>query len=328
MRMLTCYKTLLPESIAGGIGQGGGHYWQTAVGIELQREIAKVLDCPLVLSPRPHGKDSFDRQPYDIPAMDFGITYMQLFEIPSRRPDGFVYSIVSDYIGMDGLLEDFLEQVRPNCMISFQYPLDPPKALDDLPQLGALPNLVEQCARHGCEVVYLPWFNVAPVEMYNGDKDITAMCTGKMSGTYPFRDAAYHHLESLGRSDIILSGNATGSIFKLSDAEYQDALSRCRYYVSGGIYDLQIPPKYYEVCNYGACLISHWMPMMEASGFVDGETYIQAETVKDVECLIADSDRWYDIGRAGRRMVQERHSIQRRAQDIATLYRKWEADNA
>ena len=87
MRMLTCFKTLPPESIAGGIGQGGGHYWQNAVGMDLQREIAAVLDCPLELSPRPHGQDSFDRQPYDIPPTDFALTYMQLFEIPRRRPD-------------------------------------------------------------------------------------------------------------------------------------------------------------------------------------------------------------------------------------------------
>jgi hypothetical protein len=325
MKALTCYKTLPPDSIAGGVGQGGGRYWELAVGLSLQRSIADVLDMPLEVCPRPHGIDSFDRHPYDIPDGDHDLAYLQLFEIPHRRPSGFVYSIISDYIGMEDVLEDFLSQVKPNVMISFQYPLEPPEDLPGLPQLGKLPKLVEQCGAHGCKVVYLPWFNAEFVDMYDGDKDITAMCTGKMSGTYPFRDMAYRHFEKLGREDIVISGNPTGSTFRLSDEEYRDCLSRCRYYVSGGIYDLQIPPKYYEVCNYGACLISPEMPMMEASGFVNGETYLKAETMDDVMRIIADPDRWREIGRAGWKMVQQRHSLPQRAWDIAELFKEWRA---
>ena len=317
MRLLSCYKTLQADNLtAGGIGQGGGGYWERDVGQLLQQELADVLDAECHTQPRPHGKDSFDRHPYEPLAGNYDIAYCQLFEIPTRRPADIVYSIVSDYIGMEDVLEDFLLQVEPDLMISFQYPMRPPVVIDGLPQLGRLPNLVEQCESHGCKVVYLPWFNTQNIPIYEQEKPIAGMCTGKMSGTYPFRDAAWRYMQAMNRPDVILSGNPTGSTFSLSDEDYRRSLATTRYYFSGGIYDIQIPPKYYEVCNYGACLVSPSMPMMEASGFVPHETYLPIESIHEIPEIL-ERDDWKRIAPAGQRMVHERHNIRQRAEDIA-----------
>jgi len=316
----TYYKVLPPDNrTAGGLGQGGGVWWTEIAGIELQREIARLMDVPLVLRDRPHGKDSFDTHDYPVEPGEFDVVYCQLFECPQQRPDGWVYTMVSDYIGMNGLLDAFLDRVRPDLVISLQYPLEPPEFLEALPQLGKLPNLVEQCRQYGARVEYLPWFNAVNIESYCVDKPIAAMCTGKMSGTYPFRDAAWRYLQELNRPDIVLSGNATGSTFSLSDEDYHKALAQARYYFSGGIYDLQIPPKYYEVCNYGACLVSPPMPMMQVSGFVAGQTYLPIHSVDEIP-MILQSDDWREIAIRGQHMVHKRHSITQRARDIIQIY--------
>lgn len=313
MRIVSYYKSLGPDQqTAGGIGQGGGLYWQEAVGRLLQMELARILKADGLCYARPHGRDSFDRQDYDVADGDFDIAYCQLFEVPRKRPARWVYSIISDYIGMEALLEDFLTRARPNLLISFQYPLVPPPGR---------PNLVTQCEAHNCRVVFLPWFNVSNEPIWLDEKDVAGMCSGKMGGTYPNRDAIYKYLETLGRSDILLSGNPHGSTFRLSDEQYQSALRRCRYYFSGGIYDIQIPPKYYEVLNYGACLVSHELPMMAEVGLVPNETYLRIRSVQEIPAIL-DSDRWRDIGKRGQRLAHERHNMTARAVQIAEIYRE------
>ena len=311
MKIISCYKELQKDNlIAGGIGQGGGGYWQNSVGIKLQSELAEILKAKLHLCPRVHGRDSFDRTDYE-PLMGFyDIAYCQLFEVPKHKPGKWVYSIISDYISMEGVLEDFLDRARPDVMISFQYPLTPP---------DGKPNLVEQCKRHDCQVVFLPWFNSINEPVSKVYRDISAMCTGKMGGTYPMRDRIYKYLESLKRNDIVLSGNPNGSTFRLDENSYRDSLRRCKYYITGGIYDIQIPPKYYEVCNFGCCLVSPELPMMKEAGFIDGETYIKINSVEEIPDIIA-SDKWQEIGRAGQKMVHKNHGIRARAKDIAKLW--------
>jgi len=323
MRLVSCYKVLAAnDQTNGGVGQGGGNYWTDAYGIALQQQIAKELGAEIVLSPRPHGANSFDGGDYDPPEGTADIAYVQLFECPKRRPADFVWTAISDYIGVYRQpFEVFLEKVKPNLVLSLQYPLDPPERIATVPQLGVLPNLVVQCAAHNCRVVYLPWFNVKNITEYNPNKTIAGMCTGKMSGTYPFRDAVWKYLRKMNRPDIVLSGNPTGSTFTLSDEEYRHALARTRYYFSGGIYDLQIPPKFYEVCNHGACLVSHHMPLMVASGFIPGETYVEIESVNQIP-MVLESDAWKTIAPAAQKMVHEKHSLEQRARDIVDVYRE------
>ena len=311
LKMATFYKKLPEDTIMGGLGQGGGNYWSNAVGVRLQIYLATALDAQLTMQSRPHGRDSYDRVDYE-PKGVYDIAYCQLFESPLTRPADWIYSIISDYLGMEACVEEFLDKTRPNLMISFQYPLDPPDGRS---------NLVEQCANYGCKVKFMPWFNESNVPWMGFDRNIAAMCTGKMGGTYPWRDRIYKYLEGLNRPDVVLSGNPSGSVFPLSTADYQNSLQHCRYYVTGGIYDIQIPPKYYEVCNYGATLVSPELPMMEEAGFVDGETYIKIESLEEIPDII-NSEAHRIVGPAGREMVQKRHSINARAEDIANAYKE------
>ncbi|HUV62405.1 MAG TPA: glycosyltransferase [Sedimentisphaerales bacterium] len=322
MRTLSCYKSGRAGKLEfGGVGLGGALYWQDVIGRELQKVIASELGAALVLNPYCGGRDNRDPVRYDVSSDGFDIAYLELFDTPSRRPADFVWSMISDYIGMEKEMEGFLASVKPNLLISLQYPLNPPEAIPHLPQLGKLPNLSEQCVAHGCKVVLLPWFNTQNRTEYNPNKMIPGMCTGRMGSTYPFRNAAWMFLQKLNRPDVILSGNPTGSTFSLSDEDYRRCLGLTKYYFTGGIYDLQIPPKVYEVMNYGACLVCHDMPMMEASGLIPGETYLPIESVEEIPAIL-ERDDWKEIAPKGQAMVHERHSLQARARDFVRVYRE------
>ncbi len=322
MKMLSCHKYLAAnDQTNGGVGQGGGSWWTDVAGIKLQQAIADELGAELVLSPRLHGSNSYNGGDYDVPAGTADVAYVQLFESPRRRPADFVWSVISDYIGMQEHLERWLDETRPDLLISFQYPLDPPPMIGTVPNLDILPNLVEQCANYGCRVAFTPWFNEVNQNIFNPNKTWTAMCSGKMSGTYPWRNAVYEYLKGLNRPDIVLSGNPHGSTFKLSDEEYRNALASTKYYFSGGIYDLQIPPKYFEIANHGACLVTNDMPMLADCGFVHGETCLIIKSLDEIPYLL-QSDLWYLIAKAGQKLVHERHSMTQRAKDIAKLIRE------
>ena len=322
MKLLSCYKVLAKDDLTnGGIGQGGGSWWSDTYGLALQKAIAQELGAEFIPFSRLHGRSSFDGGDYDVPE-GADIAYCQPFECPKRRPADFVWTAISDYIGLyEHHLERFLTEVKPDLVVSLQYPLEPPERIATVPQLGTLPNLVEQCARHGCKVVYLPWVNAVNIETYNAEKQYAGMCTGKMSGTYPFWDATWRFLQTLDRRDVVLSGNPTGSTFSLSDEDYRKCLASTKYYFTGGIYDLQIPPKVYEVMNYGACLVCHKMPMMEASGLIPYETYLPIESIEEIPAIL-ERDDWRDIAPRGQKLVHEKHSVAARAKDIVTVYRE------
>ena len=322
MKVLSCHKVLAEDDQTnGGIGQGGGSWWSDIYGLALQRAIAEELGAEFIPYSRLHGVSSWDGGNYDVPDVGADIAYCQPFECPKRRPADFVWTAISDYIGLyEHHLERFLMEVQPDLVVSLQYPLEPPETIATVPQLGTLPNLVDQCARHGCKVVYLPWVNAVNIETYNAEKQYAGMCTGKMSGTYPFRDATWHYLQKLDRRDVVLSGNPTGSTFSLSDEDYRKCLASTKYYFTGGIYDLQIPPKVYEVMNYGACLVCHDMPMMEASGLIPGETYLRIESVEQIPEVLERED-WREIAPRGQAMVHARHSVSARAKDFVKVYR-------
>jgi len=320
MKYLSCYKVLASESgVDGGLGQGGGTWFTDIVGIKLQQVLAELWGAELVLHQRPHGQDSYHLTSYEPPDGEFDIAYVQLFDPPSRRPGRFVWSMISDYIRMEDTLEVWLEATKPNLLVSLQYPLQPPRQVHWIPFPIDPPNLVDQCARHGCHVVFMPWFNEFNVPPSSRERDITAMCTGKISASYPSRYYNAAWLRAIRRPDVIVSCGADSSRFSLTYGEYLDSLRRCRYYVSGGIYDFQVPPKYFEVANYGACLVCVDMPTMKDVGFVDGVSFISITSPQQLTAIIDDPLRWKQIGEAAREMVQRRHHLAQRAKEISEI---------
>lgn len=299
MKVVSYYKYLTDIANVGRTGAGGGNYWQDVIGILLQKMLGDAI-----LVGRPHGRDSRDIATYPVLDDSCDIAYCQVFDIPWPRPSAsFVYSIISDYIRLEPELEDWLQRASPDVLFSTQYYKQ---------------DLIDLCNKYGCKCIFLPWFNVEK-KSYIADKSITAMSTGAVGGNYPLRTNICRYLRSLNRSDILVKTTNTQLKYALSNEEYERSLSHTKYYISGGIYDFQIPPKYFEVCNYGACLVSFDMPMMRKCGFVDGETYIKLNKLEDIEEIIA-SDRWKEIAPAGQKMVQERHMIEMRVKQILEVY--------
>ncbi|GAG89906.1 unnamed protein product [marine sediment metagenome] len=125
------------------------------------------------------------------------------------------------------------------------------------------------------------------------------------------------------RSDIIV-GTGSRDRYSLSDGAYHDRLSRVKYFFSGGIYDKFIPPKYFEICNYGACLVSPELPLMRECGWIPNVNYIKLENVNDIFDIL-ESDLWERVGKAGRELVQSRHTVEQRAETLMKYFLRWRA---
>lgn len=299
MKVASYYKYLLPGSTdVAYSGMGCGYYWQNVIGIKLQQMLGKAT-----VVGRLHSPSSRTIERYPILDDDYDISYCQLFDIPFKRPSGFVYGIISDFIRMEVLLTAWLEEIKPDVLFTTQYYKS---------------NLITLCAKYSCKCEFLPWFNVEK-EPYIEDKIVTAMSTGAIGPTYPQRTMICDYLMRLNRDDVISKSTNDQKRYPLSKEEYVKNLRRTKYYITGGIFDFQIPPKYFEVCNYGACLVSSNMPMMEKCGFVDGKTYIELNSIAEIDDIIA-SDRWREIAPAGQKMVQERHMIENRKDQILKTY--------
>lgn len=265
-------------------------FWDEGIGRALPRLLGDSVDYVELRSD--HGK-------YRVKSTDYDIAYCQLFAIPDRRPAKFVYATIGDYRGHEKELAKWIADVRPNLLACLQ----------DMPA-----ELVEYCKSKGCVARLLPWF-VLSDEAYIA-KDLTGMCSGCIfPATYPRRAEIYAYLAERRRDDVVLSGSEQFGKYRLSNEEYERLLRRTKYYLSGGIYDLLVPPKYYEAANVGACLVCFPMPMMEQVGFVDGQTYISISSVRDIDAVLG-SDRYLQIGKNAQQMIRERHTAWRRAQQI------------
>ena len=283
-------------------GMGGGYYWQDVVGKLLQREIG---DATLV--GHAAGSNSYDVKMYDTLDHFCNVNYCQLFDFPVVRPYGFVWSWISDYIGNEKLLERWLERVKPNVLFTAQYIRE---------------DIFELCKKHGCKCVFLPWFNVKPEPHYQGERKTTALITGAVGQVYPQRTALATYMYKMGRTDVLVRCTSNQSKYPMTKFQYETLVSRSKYYVSGGIFDFQVPPKFYEVCNLGACLVCPKIPMLKECGFVNGKTCIVIDTPNDLPDIFA-SDDWKAISLAGQKMVHERHMMLNRAEQIREEYNEY-----
>jgi len=283
-------------------GMGGGYYWQDVVGKLLQREIG---DATLI--GHAAGSNSYDVKKYPVLCSEVDITYCQLFDEPHNRPYGFIWSWISDYIGNEKLLERWLERVRPNVLFTAQYIKE---------------DIFELCKKYDCKCVFLPWFNVKPEPYYFGERKTTALITGAVGQVYPQRSALAAYMYKMGRDDVVVRCTSDQSRYPMSKFKYETMVSRTKYYVSGGIFDFQVPPKFYEICNLGACLVCPKIPMLEECGFVNGKTCIVIDTPNDLPDIFA-SDAWKAISLAGQKMVQERHMMSNRAEQIREEYNEY-----
>jgi len=265
-------------------------FWTDGIGIALPKAIGDATLVPL-----PRGVTT-----YDVDG-DYDIAYCHMWAVPKKKPAKFVYAFLSDYIGNETKVKEWLEAVQPDLLCCLQT----------CPE-----DLVEFGEKIGCRVVFLPWF-VVKVPSYQ-EKTILAMCSGCIGSIYPSRTQIFNYLVAMNREDFVLSCSNKFGDYPLSNEKYRESLAVTKYYFSGGIYDRFIPPKYYEVCACGACLVSFRMPHMQELGFIDGETYLELPYLGDIRKIL-QTDQWRPIGRTAQEMIRERHTVEKRAEQIRAL---------
>lgn len=229
----------------------------------------------------------------------FDVAFVERFNIPTKRLGGFVYTMLGDYIGLEELTYQFLEQLRPNLVCSLQHYKE---------------DLASMCTQLGIQFLYFPWF-VDRIPEYSEYRPIVGMISGGIGWPYPIRTKIHDYLKALKREDILISCSLDVGKYPLSTKAYFDGLRKTKYYFSAGILDFQIPPKFMEACSQGACLVSPDLPMMENCGFIDGETYIEFKGLEQIKELF-NSDVWQRIGRNGRLLIKEKHTTKVRAEQL------------
>jgi len=312
MRIATYYKTCPPDQAQLGCsmyGLGARKYWETAIGVALPQAIAQASQGQVHYALRQWNWDLSLERIVTYPIFHSlqesdDISYCEVFDVPERRPDGFVYGLVDDVIGREEQLEFWLEHVRPDVL----FPTHDPR-----PEVGEL------CRKYGCKCEFLPWFIESP-QPYCPDKTITAMSTGAIGyPCYPTRTKIIEFMAGLNRSDCIVGGTNDQTKYALTAEQYEKAVAHTKYYVTAGTWDFELPAKCIEVMNAGACLVCPQMPAMPYYGFEDGVNYIRLDEVQDIPAII-DSNRWETIAPAGQRWVQEHHTVTQRARQIIGAY--------
>ena len=268
-------------------------FWSWGIGKALPETIGNATIVYL--------KDLYGPKVTNFPVVkgEFDIAYVQQPMVPNKRPAPFVYSLHSDYYPRQ--LKPWIKKVRPNFVGMLQ------NCPDELVTFGK---------KVGCRIELFPWFVLKKLP-YAGKKNVNGFISGAVNPAYPMRMRMYEFLKKLGRNDVVLSCGPFDK-YPLTYEQYVETLLRSKYYFSGGILDQFIPPKYFEVCNAGACLVSPKLPRMEECGFVDGETYIRLTSLAQIQDIL-ESDSWKEIGRRGRQMVQRKHMVENRAQRILRL---------
>lgn len=240
---------------------------------------------------------------YDIVDGDFDLAYCPMFHFPNKRPDCFVYSFLSDYKGYESKVKDWIVKVKPNLLCMLQ----------EMPC-----GLIDFAKWQGCKVVLLPWF-VNNNPKYE-EKTVLGFSGGRIKPAhYPKRKAIYDYLLVKQFEGVVLSGSNKFGNYQYTGQAYLDLLKKVKYYFSGGIYDVLIPPKYYEAANYGCTMVSYDMPYMYQFGFIDGETYIKLNKLEDIDEIIK-SDAYLEIGKNAQKMVQEQHTVKVRAKQLLDVY--------
>lgn len=273
-------------------------FWSWGIGKTLPSQVG---DATIV-----YLKDLYGPKVIDFPVVEgeFDLAQVQSPFMPDKKPAPFVYTLYSDVHNAEERIMTRCEKLRPNFVGMLQY----------CPE-----DMVEWASKRGIKMELFPWF-VTEKLPYVQEKTVSGFISGAVHPrTYPARQKLFDRFKNLRRPDVVMSCGSFSN-YRLTYEQYIHILSQSKYYFSGGILDKFVPPKYYEVCNAGACLVSPPLPKLKECGFVDGETFIQLESLDDIPDILA-SDAWEKIGKQGRDMVQNRHFVKIRADRIKELWK-------
>jgi hypothetical protein len=226
---------------------------------------------------------------------NFDINYCQLGHYPKERPQGFVYTMLSDWISNEYWITEWVKKVKPDLILCLQH-------------------LPEELIQYGAKLI--PWC-VDKVHT-NKPKDIKGFISGCINDRiYPNRSKLAKYLHRF--CDVKISCSSIFGIYPLTNKQYVDTISRSRYYFSGGIYDRFIPPKYYEAASYGCCIVTFDMECLAICGFEHNVNCIVINSLDEIADII-DSDRYIHIGENARQFIQDNHTVKVRAKQIREIY--------
>ncbi len=291
-------------------------YWHNAVADDLMRMFGD--DHTLVT--RQPGKNSHDTGFHAAIEGHFAIAYLELFDLPQRRPADFVWASIGDFLGLEAETELWLRIAEPNLLVTRQYYGD---------------RLKQMCKKYGCKLILMPQFIPEP-EVYHCDKKWTAMITGFCGPAYKLRTLAAQAMTGMNSDQVIVAMTGSHKSYPLAEDDYRDKLRHTKFVVSTGIWDLQMPPKHLEICNAGACLVSPVLPWMSWVGFEPNVHYIPIRPpieagVAALQDELLNSiflrDDWETIAKAGQAMVQRRHTIHAWYNMLMREYANWKGCN-
>jgi len=277
---------------------GDFKFWEFGIGQDLPKALNP--NCEFMQNK----SDKFGTF-YDPKEGEYDAAYIQLFTIPNKRPAKFLYTYISDYYPQ--WLIPWAEKVKPN-LICF---------LQEIPA-----EFKQRADTLGIKCVLSPWF-ITERKPYIEDKKNHGFCAGWIGPNYPKRRAIYEELRK-NYPGVLLSCSDQYQKYPLMGKDYENALITSKYFFSGGIFDRLVPPKYYEACGAGTCLVCHKMPIMEELGFKNGYTYIELHDYKDIGVMLGNDD-WKSISKNGHAMVNAQHHVSNRAKQIAWEYNEWSA---
>lgn len=274
-------------------------YWEKGIGLALPKYLGNATCIKIDI---PCGEYDILPEKFDINYCGCNYFYGRTI-FPKTRPNGFVYSFMTDYEGRKSSIESFIERVRPNLLGCLQVTPE---------------ELVEFGAKYDCEVVSIPFFIFE--NFANEQKTINAFCSGNINPSgYPCRYRLYKYLKTI-KEDVCLSCTIPFEMYPLSYAQFKDTLAHTKYYLTAGVRDIEMPANFTNVCNYGACLVVYGMSL-EKYGFVNGETYIRIDSLEEIPNIL-HSDKWRTVGPAGQAFVRKEFTVTRTASKIFSYYKK------
>ena len=251
-------------------------------------------------------KGYFD--PLDDVSFDIG---WEVCARPKRKIAKWVFGMVSDFVGREDAMDKWMADGHLDAVFTLRC---------------VSQRLREQCAKYKLPLYSFPYFVVGE-RPYNADKNIDAAMIGTRGKGYNWRQKMYPVLAKMSNAYEMLLHEAGGKNGRIPYTEYMETMGRIKYFFSGGVDDgdwdtAQIPAKHIEACAAGACLVSPTLPMMDSCGFIDGVNFIQLNNVNEIPDILS-SDAWREISKAGYKLINERHSVEARAQQILeTCYGK------
>ena len=97
-----------------------------------------------------------------------------------------------------------------------------------------------------------------------------------------------------------------------------DSFSLAKYAVLSCLDDGSAPLEYVEAASAGAAVVSFGSKELRAAGFVAGDSFCELKSVEEIDALVA-SGSWKTVGERGRLIVEERHTVAKRARELLKI---------